>query len=208
MFATCYPASGSPRPRAAAPPCVKTRSGSPASSTRSSYSFAESCTTVAGDADDARGQVDPRSQRQAGRAAGRTPAAALPASARATPRRGTASRRSRPLRARTPARGRRDRRGRSTMITGTSRFQAWPGSPERSRPQSSKPDESGSTASRRTRSGRCASTSSSAFRCMIGREHLEAVVRQLLRQKLPARLLVLDDQNCLPRHGAEASTQL
>jgi hypothetical protein len=41
----------------------------------------------------------------------------------------------------------------------------------------------------------------------VVREDFESVARELLGEELPARLLVLDDQDRLPRHGAEASTE-
>jgi hypothetical protein len=40
----------------------------------------------------------------------------------------------------------------------------------------------------------------------VGREDLEAVICELLREELPALFLVLDYEHCFPRHSGEAST--
>ena len=93
------------------------------------------------------------------------------------------------------------------MITGTSRFHVRPGSPSRRRPQTSNPDASGSTASSSTRSGCSALQEIERRAAILGREHREAVVRELLLEERAHRRLLLDHQDRLACHEAKVAAR-
>ena len=90
------------------------------------------------------------------------------------------------------------------MITGTSRFQARPGSPARSRPHSSKPGRVGQDRVEQDEIGSLRLDELERRRGPVGGEDLEAVVAQLLGEERPRGLLVLDDQDGFP-HAGDAS---